>query len=132
MFRWLLLVFIIVPLIEIYFLIQVGQVIGAPSTILLVVLTAVLGSAIARSQGLSVLSKIRSEMDQGVMPGDSLLEGFLVLAGGMLLLAPGFFTDLFGLMLLIPASRRVIGRWLRRWLYNYMSYARVYRYRRLD
>lgn len=118
MFRWLLAAFIAVPLVELYLLIEVGQLLGATPTILLVVLTALLGAGIARNQGMKVFIAIRDDLNQGVLPPERLLEGFLVLAGGLLLLVPGFVTDLAGFLLLLPTTRRIFSRRLRKRIYN--------------
>ncbi len=101
----LFLMFLLVPLIEIYFLIQVGSAIGAVPTIGLVVLTAVLGSAMLRHQGLAVLREAQASMDRGVAPARALLDGVFLVIGGALLLTPGFFTDAFGFACLLPAGR---------------------------
>ena len=127
MFRWLLATFIVIPLVELYFLIEVGQILGAPNTILLVVLTALLGAGIARTQGLQLFTAIRDDLNRGVLPPERLLEAFLVLAGGLLLLTPGFVTDLTGFLLLIPATRRIFSRSLRKRFYNLLVHRRYER-----
>ena len=106
MFRFLLLLFLLVPLIEIYFLIQVGEVIGAGWTIFAVVATAVIGAGLLRVQGASTLLRAQSNMQQGTLPAMEMMEGIALAASGMLLVTPGFFTDTFGFILLIPAIRR--------------------------
>jgi len=106
MFRFLLLLFLLVPLIEIYFLIQVGEVIGAGWTIFAVVATAVIGAGLLRVQGASTLLRAQSNMQQGTLPAMEMMEGIALAASGMLLVTPGFFTDTFGFILLIPVIRR--------------------------
>lgn len=106
MFRSLLLLFLIVPLIEIYFLIQVGEVIGAGWTIFAVVATAVIGAGLLRVQGASTLLRAQTNMQQGSLPAMEMMEGIALAASGMLLLTPGFFTDTFGFALLIPVIRQ--------------------------
>lgn len=101
----LFLLFLLVPLLEIYVLIQVGSVIGAIPTMGLVVLTAVLGSAMLRQQGLAVLKEAQGSIERGVAPARALLDGVFLVIGGALLLTPGFFTDAFGFVCLIPAGR---------------------------
>lgn len=108
MFRFLLLLFLLVPLIEIYFLIQVGEVIGAGWTIFAVVATAVIGAGLLRVQGASTLLRAQSNMQQGSLPAMEMMEGIALAASGMLLLTPGFFTDAFGFALLIPAIRQLL------------------------
>jgi UPF0716 protein FxsA len=110
MFPVLLLIFLIVPVIEIYVLIQIGQVIGALWTVLFVVLTAVIGVQLLRMQGLATLARAQQRMHSGQMPAGELLEGIGLVVAGALLLTPGFVTDALGFLLLIPAFRRwVIG-----------------------
>ncbi len=103
--RILFLIFLMVPILEIYLLIKVGGVIGALPTIALVVLTAVIGSAMLRHQGLAVLRQAQQSMDQGTLPARALLDGVFLVIGGALLLTPGFFTDAVGFVCLVPAGR---------------------------
>ena len=91
-----LLLFLLVPLVEIYFMIKVGSWIGAFTTVVLVVLTAVLGAALARHQGLATLQRLQQTIARGEAPALEMLEGGLLLVGALLLLVPGFITDLAG------------------------------------
>ena len=102
----LLLLFIGLPLIEIYFLIQVGGEIGALPTIGLSVLTAVIGTALVRHQGFGVLARVRALTDRGEVPALEMLDGALILVAGLFLLLPGFLTDAAGFLLLVPLIRR--------------------------
>lgn len=106
MFRFWPLLFFIVPLIEIYLLIEVGSVIGAGWTILLVVLTAVIGVNLLRQQGVSTLMRANQVMSQGQIPAMEMMEGIVLAVGGALLITPGFFTDILGFLCLIPQTRR--------------------------
>ena len=106
MFSKLLLLFTLVPLAELYILVTVGREIGALNTIALVIITGVAGASLARSQGAQIIYKIRSTVGQGRVPGKELLQGAAVLAGGIMLLTPGFVTDLLGLSLLVPFTRQ--------------------------
>lgn len=102
------------PLIEIYLLIQVGSAIGALPTILLMILTAVLGTWLVRLQGFGVLLRVRGLMDKGEVPAFEMMDGALLLLAGLFLLLPGFVTDALGFLLLIPPLRRwMIGRSVR-------------------
>jgi len=107
---YLFLLFIVMPIAEIAVLIQVGGAIGGWTTIGIVILTAVLGTAMLRQQGLATLNRAQSRMQQGEMPAQQMLEGLLLLIGGVLLLTPGFITDFFGFCTLIPWSRQFIAR----------------------
>ena len=107
----LFLLFLLVPLIEIYFLIQVGSVIGAIPTIALVVFTGLLGAMLLRFQGLATLQRTRMTMAQGQLPAMEMMEGVLLLFSGALLLTPGFVTDAIGFAFLIPPLRRAVILW---------------------
>ena len=104
--HWLLLVFFAVPLAEIYLLLEIGGVIGALPTIGLVVFTAVLGAVLVRAQGFSTLMRVQQCLGRGELPAIPLLEGACLLVAGALLLTPGFVTDTFGFLLLVPPLRR--------------------------
>lgn len=101
----LLLLFVAMPLIELAILIQIGTMIGIWPTIGIVLLTGTAGALLARSQGTQVLRKIRTEMSVGRVPTGSLIDGLMVLIGGIVLLTPGVLTDLLGLALLLPVTR---------------------------
>ncbi len=111
-FRYLLLVFILVPIVEIYFLIKVGDVIGALPTVLLVVFTAFLGVFLLRWQGLSTLYRVQTSLERGELPASAMVEGLLLLIAGALLLTPGFVTDAIGFALLVPTLRQQLARFL--------------------
>jgi UPF0716 protein FxsA len=114
MFGKLFLLFALVPVAEIYVLVSVGGVIGVFPTIALVLLTALAGAHLARLQGMSVMQRIRENLDQGFMPAEELLDALLIFLAGMALLTPGFLTDLCGLLILLPATRNIFKRWLRK------------------
>ena len=105
MFPVLALVFIVVPVVEIFLLIQVGGIIGAWWTIGLVVLTAVIGVRLLKLQGISTLMRAQEKMQTGQMPAQEMLEGIGLIVAGAFLLTPGFFTDAVGFFLLIPPAR---------------------------
>ena len=110
-FPALLLLFLLVPLAEIYVMIKVGGIIGALPTVLLVVLTAVAGAALARIQGLATLQRLQATLARGEAPAIEMFEGVLLLVGALLLLTPGFITDLLGFACLIPLTRRALAFW---------------------
>jgi UPF0716 protein FxsA len=110
----LFLLFLAIPLLEIYFLILVGSWIGALPTVLLVILTAAVGATLARHQGLATLQRLQATLARGEAPAVELFEGVILLVGAVLLLIPGFITDLAGFICLIPAPRRVLALWAMR------------------
>ena len=107
----LLLVFVAIPLLEIALLIKIGQVIGFWATILLVIATAFLGTWLLHAQGMETFRRVLSSMDEGKPPVGPVLEGFLLLIAGLLLLTPGVITDTIGFTLLIPPVRELIVRY---------------------
>jgi len=121
----LLLLFIAVPVIEMALLVVIGQYIGFLPTLGIVFLTGFLGAFLARSQGLQVLARIRSELAAGRVPAESLAEGLLILLAAAVLLTPGLITDLFGFLCLIPATRRPIRQALWRRLKSQVESSRL-------
>ncbi len=118
MFFKLFFLFTVVSLLELAVIIKIGSYLGVFTTILIIVATAVLGAYLAQMEGLQILSRLQAELRAGRMPSDTLIEGLLVLAGGLLLLTPGFITDTLGFLLIIPFSRR----WFRERLKAYFRY----------
>lgn len=116
MFIKLLIIFIFVPVMELYILIEAGRIIGVAATIGLIVMTGIAGAWLARSQGLEILQRIQQETANGRMPAQTLIDGALVLVGGLLLLTPGFFTDTLGFSLLVPLTRELWRKGLQHWL----------------
>jgi UPF0716 protein FxsA len=114
MIGWLIFLFTFVPLLELYILIKIGGYLGAFQTIALVVFTAILGIALARFEGLRTLQQIKRSLSQGIVPAEEMVDGVLIFVGGILLITPGVLTDLFALVLLIPYTRTIFKRWLRR------------------
>lgn len=100
--------FLIIPIVEIFILIKSGEIIGIFPTIILVVLTAVIGAALLRQQGLSTLARFQKNMSQGKLPAQELVEGILLAVGGALLMTPGFVTDTIGFLCLLPFSRKLM------------------------
>jgi UPF0716 protein FxsA len=112
--------FTIVPIIELYLLIKAGSALGALNTVALLVATALLGAFLVRLEGFRTLSRITESMSQGIVPAEELIDGLLILAAGVLLITPGFFTDIVSLLLLIPFTRVLVKRWLR-WKFDRMA-----------
>ena len=108
----LALLFVVVPVIEIYVLIQVGQVIGAWWTVLLLIADGLLGSYLMRHQGRRAWAALRQALDEHRLPARELADGALILVGGTLLLTPGFVTDVFGLFCVLPFTRPTARRLL--------------------
>lgn len=114
-FRLLVLTIIIVPIVEIWGILQVGHWVGAWPTVFLIVATGVIGGYLAKRQGLQTLRLVQLQIEQRQMPGEAILDGICILIGGLMLLAPGFFTDAIGFVLLLPWTRGIVKLWLKRW-----------------
>jgi UPF0716 protein FxsA len=110
----LMLLFVLVPALELVLLIEIGSRIGTLSTLALIVVTGVVGAQLAGRQGLDVLRRIQQETSEGRLPAVSVIDGAFILVAGALLVTPGILTDVVGLLFLVPAFRRCLGRALRR------------------
>ncbi len=121
MFRILVLLFIVVPAIELWGLISVGKVIGGWATVALVILTGVVGAWLAKQQGVQTLRLLQVQLSRGQMPTDAFLDGLIILVGGVLLLTPGFVTDLAGFLFLLPYTRTIIRYFLKKWLWSMLK-----------
>ena len=110
----LFLAFTLIPLLELYLLIKLGTVMGALNTLALVVLTGFAGAYLARMQGLQTMLRVRSQIQQGAMPAEDLIDAVIIFVAGIVLLTPGLLTDIAGLLLLYPTSRFHFKRWLRK------------------
>lgn len=108
MFAVLALLFLVVPFVELFVLIQVGQAIGALPTIGLLIVVSVVGAWLVKKEGLGVLRRAQEQMRRGLVPGRELVDGVLILFAGALMLTPGFFTDVFGIALLLPPVRAAL------------------------
>lgn len=111
----LLLLFTVVPVVELYLLLEVGRRLGAGPTLALVLLTGLVGAWVARLQGVAALRRIQADLAQGQPPGRALLEGALILVAAVLLVTPGVLTDAVGLLLLLPPTRALAARAVARW-----------------
>jgi UPF0716 protein FxsA len=119
-FQALFLAVLIIPFAEIYLLIQVGGIIGAFPTILLVVFTAALGAWLLRQQGFATFQRVQQSLARGEIPAYEMIEGPMILVGGALLLTPGFITDMLGFAFLLPQLRRKIAQYV---IENYLIQA---------
>lgn len=112
MFRFLFLLFLLVPAIEIALFIKIGGVIGVLPTLLLIVTTAILGIILLRMQGLSTLARVQQVVRCGEVPAVELVESFMLVISAVFLLTPGFFTDTIGFVVLLPSVRRRLAIWI--------------------
>ena len=110
----LALLFLVVPIIELYVIIQVAHAFGVLTTLGLLILDSIVGGWLMRHEGLGVLRRLQAKLQGGELPSTELVDGFLILFGGALMLAPGFLTDLLGMALLLPPVRAVVRRVLAR------------------
>ena len=114
MFLVLVLLFIVMPIAELWVIVASAQQIGVPETIVILILVSILGAWLCKRAGLGVLRRIQTTLDRGQMPTAELTDGFLVLLAGALMLTPGFITDLIAILLLLPPTRAVARRILLR------------------
>ena len=112
----LLLLFTIVPTAELYLLLEIGERIGTFETIYLIIVTGIVGAAMAKREGLSVIQQIQEGAVNGVPPADKLVEGLMVLVGGILLITPGVLTDAVGLSFIFPLTRRLLAGGVKRFV----------------
>ncbi|PIP21203.1 MAG: hypothetical protein COX40_00665 [Candidatus Omnitrophica bacterium CG23_combo_of_CG06-09_8_20_14_all_40_11] len=108
-----ILLFTVIPLIELALLIKIGQIWGLGNTLALVILTGILGAILLKIQGINVLRRISSELNQGMIPSDALFDGFFIFCGGLLLITPGVVTDLLGFLMLFPITRGILKYWVK-------------------
>ena len=109
----LFLAFTLIPLVEIYLLIKLGQNFGAITSILLVIFTGILGAYLAKMEGLRTLFRLQETLREGGIPGEELLDALLIALAGLVLITPGFVTDLVGFLLLVPFTRMLVKSWLK-------------------
>ncbi|MEE9611247.1 MAG: FxsA family protein [Desulfatiglandales bacterium] len=121
----LFLAFTLIPFLEIYLLVKIGSHLGAFNTVMIVILTGFLGALLARFQGLQTMLKVREALNRGEMPAEELLDALLIFMAGVVLLTPGFLTDMAGLMILIPQTRLRFKRWLRKKIDEWIQVNRI-------
>lgn len=114
--KWLLFLFILIPAIEITVLIGSSHVIGLWSTFAMIVFTGVVGVYLAKRQGFKVLGEIQSKLNRGEMPGEAVLDGIFVFVGGILLVLPGYVTDVLGFICVIPITRALLKSLVMKWM----------------
>ncbi|MGN7471034.1 FxsA family protein [Brevibacillus sp. SAFN-007a] len=125
MLRYLIILIVVGFGLELWGLITVGSLIGGWNTVLLVILTGLLGAWLAKQQGVQVLRTLQFQLSRGQMPTETIIDGVLILVGGMLLLLPGFVSDVIGLILLIPYTRMILRHLLKQWLWYLISSGRI-------
>ncbi|VAX34771.1 hypothetical protein MNBD_NITROSPIRAE03-1538 [hydrothermal vent metagenome] len=121
MFFKLLVIFIVVPVVELSLLIKVGSIIGTLNTIIIVLLTAAIGAYLVKLEGLGVMYRIQKNMMEGIFPAEELIDGMMILIAGVLLLTPGFITDTIGFLMVFPGSRKIIKRIARRYFDKHIT-----------
>ena len=109
----LFLAFTLIPVIELYLLIKLGATVGPFNTLLLVILTGAAGAYLAKLQGLEAMLRVKTRLQQGETPAEEMLDALIIFMAGIVLLTPGLLTDISGLLLLLPATRRKFKIWLR-------------------
>ena len=117
----LFLAFTLIPFFEIYLLIKIGHFLGAFNTILVVIVTGFLGAYLARLQGIKTMTRVRESVNRGELPAEEMLDALLIFVSGIVLLTPGFITDLAGIGILVPKTRTWFKRWLRRKFDDWIS-----------
>ncbi len=126
----MLVIFTVVPLLELFVLIKLGTQIGLWPTILIVALTGVVGVLLARTQGFAILFRIREDLENGRLPAEELLNGLCVLVGGAMLLTPGLITDTLGFSLIIPFTRTYIKMYIKKVIKNMLRRGEIKFYKK--
>lgn len=130
MFRWLFLLILIVPALEIGVFIWAGGKIGGLSVIGLIILTGLFGATLAKQQGTETLRRAQTNMNMGQLPAEEIFDGICILIGAIVLLTPGFITDIFGFLLLLPLTRNPLKVWLKAIVQQMINRGSVTIYRR--
>lgn len=116
MVKFLILLFIVVPALEVTLLVASSHWIGIWPTFLMIIATGIIGGYLAKKQGVAVLREVQYRLSRGQVPTESLLDGGCILIGGTLLLTPGYATDIIGFLLLFPATRKIVTYWFVKWI----------------
>lgn len=109
----LILLFTVIPIVELFILFQIAEVTSGFATVLLVIFTGIVGAYLAKSQGRIIIMRIRTDLNRGKMPANELINGLCVLVGGALLLTPGIITDIVGFSLVIPLTRTIFKKYIK-------------------
>jgi UPF0716 protein FxsA len=121
----LFLAFTLIPFFEIYLLIKIGYYLGAFNTVLVVIVTGLLGAYLAKLQGIKTMTRVRESLNRGELPAEQMLDAVLIFVAGIVLLTPGFMTDLAGIAMLVPNTRFWFKRWLRKKFDQWISEKRT-------
>lgn len=121
----LFLAFTLIPALEIFLFIEIGKSIGTLNTFALVILSGFAGAWLAKMQGLETMMRVRRNLDNGIMPAEELIDALIIFGAGIVLLTPGFFTDIVGLLLLFPPSRFHFKRFLRQRFDHWVQHGNV-------
>lgn len=126
MFFKIFLIFAVIPMVELALLIKVGSIIGTLNTIIIVILTALIGAYMVRMEGLGVWLRIQQNMNEGIFPAEELIDGAMILIAGAVLLTPGFVTDILGFLMVFPLTRTVIKKYLKRYFEGKIRSAQIH------
>ncbi|MBW8351451.1 membrane protein FxsA [Bacillus sp. IITD106] len=127
--KYIILIFIVIPAIEIGLFILSGKTIGVLPTVGVIIATGILGAYLAKKQGLEALRKVQNDLRSGIPPGIAMLDGVCILVGAILLITPGFLSDIMGLFLLLPVTRKIIRPFLLKMIKKWISRKQIYIYR---
>jgi len=125
MFLKFLLIFVGISLLELVLILRVGQVVGIWYTVLLMIMTTFFGVLLAKYQGFLAIREMKNSLAYGQMPGEAILDGLLVLIGGILLFIPGFITDIVGLLCLLPFTKRIFKEYIKKLLRFYLATGQI-------
>ncbi|HJF31580.1 MAG TPA: FxsA family protein [Sporosarcina psychrophila] len=123
--KWIILAFVLVPTAELGLLIYSGKTIGLLPTIAIILVTGLGGAYLAKRQGMKAWTELRTRMAVMETPGDALIDSFCILLGGILLILPGFITDIVGFLLLFKGPRNLIRPFIQKWIYNKMKNGQI-------
>lgn len=125
MLKYLILLFTIIPAVELILIIKIGRHIGVSATIGVIIFTGITGAYLAKIQGLLTLYRIQNDIQKGIMPADRLFDGFMILCCGLLLLTPGFLTDIIGFLGLIPFTRGLFKKWIKHIIHTKLTKGKI-------
>lgn len=115
MFFNLVLLFTVIPALELFLLFRIGALVGGMNTFAIIIMTGVIGAALAKSQGIAIAQNVQKQLAKGEIPANEMIQGLLVLGGGLLLLTPGFLTDILGFSMVLPGTRWILARMLKKY-----------------